>query len=156
MEDISKLGRLPGAAGYRSFMVSKSEINELASRESKVRFHTRPSVNATSAAAFSRSIGMRADGWFHSLFEAGHASASWVQHPITNVRMLYVSGEDIAAFNQRFLTPSQMQREFGLHKRTCLAKLRKAGVSPFAPDGKDFGALYERRFVEPVLRGPHA
>lgn len=150
------LGRMPGTFGYRHFIVPKLEIDKLVSHGSKTRFHTRPAVNATSAAAFARSIGMRGDGWFNALFDAGHVSARWMPHPITNVRILYVSDEDIAAFNQRFLTSPQMQIEFGLHRRTCLARLRKAGVSPFAPEGKDFGALFERCLVEPVLRGMHA
>ncbi len=95
---------------------------------------------------------MRSKGWFQTLFEAGHASATWVQHPRTNVRLLYVSEADIADFNRRFLTLTQMQAEFGIHRHTCAANLKAAGVRPFAPDGQDFGALFERMKAEPVLR----
>jgi hypothetical protein len=95
---------------------------------------------------------MRSEGWFQSLFEAGHASGKWTHRPVTNVRILYVSDEDIAAFNRRFLTLPQMQIEFGLHRHTCAARLRAAKVAPFSPYGQDFGSLFEREKIETILR----
>lgn len=110
------------------------------------------------ASAFARSIGMRSKGWLQNLFEAGYFSATWEQNPRTNVRMLCVSETDVADFNKRFLTLTPMQAEFGLHRQTCAAILKAAGVHPFAPGGQDFGQLFERKEAEPVLlnarRGP--
>ncbi|MDN5788817.1 MAG: hypothetical protein L0H65_17535 [Pseudorhodobacter sp.] len=146
------LGRITGTTGYRFLAVKKSEINEMAQHLAQSRFHNRDASNDIPASAFARSIGMRSEGWFQSLFEAGHVSAAWMQHPVTNVRILYVSDEDIAAFNRRFLTLPQMQLEFGLHQHTCAARLRAAGVAPFSPNGQDFGSLFERTKVETVVR----
>ena len=95
---------------------------------------------------------MRSEGWFQSLFEAGHVSGKWAHHPVTNARILYFSDEDIAAFNRRFLTLPQMQIEFGLHQHTYAAKLRAAGVAPFSPHGQNFGSLFEREKVETIVR----
>lgn len=148
-----QLGRVLGTTGYRNFMVSKSEIDKLARDGSLNRPGIGLVIDVIPASAFARSLGIRGEGWFRSLFEAGYARAKWMQHPINNVRILYVSGEDIDAFNQCFLTLSQMQIEFGLHRWTCAAKLKKAGVVAFSPDGRDFGPIYERSKVEPVLRG---
>lgn len=90
--------------------------------------------------------------WFLRLFEAGHVSARWISRPVTGADILYLPDEDIAAFHSRFMTPVTMQAEFGLHWRTCIARLNAAKVSPFAPEGQDFGAVYERQQVEAVLR----
>ncbi|WP_323007528.1 hypothetical protein [Pseudorhodobacter sp.] len=130
----------------------KSEIDEMAKQVEQSRFHNREASNGIPASAFARSIGMRSEGWFQSLFEAGHVSAKWTHHPVTNARILYVSDEDIAAFNRRFLTLPQMQIEFGLHQNTCAARLRAARVAPFSPHGQDFGSLFEREKVETIMR----
>lgn len=75
-----------------------------------------------------------------------------MHNPVTSVRILYLSDEDMAAFNGRFLTLPQMQIEFGLHQHTCAAGLRAARVVPFLPHGQDFGSLFEREKVEPIMR----
>ncbi len=64
---------------------------------------------------------------------------------------LYVTDAHMAAFHRRFLTLRLMRKEFGLQHQTCIMRLRTAGVTPFAPDGQDFGPIYERKDAEPVL-----
>lgn len=146
------LGRAPQIYGYRSFRVLKYEINALPQEKLPFRIQESSPQEGQLASAFARDIGMRSKGWFHTLFKAGHVSATWVQHPRTNVRRLYVSDADVTAFNQRFLTLTQMQAEFGLHRQTCAARLKAAGVAPFAPDGWDYGPLFERDKTESALR----
>lgn len=146
-----RLGRQHGMSGYRFFMVMKSEVDKMASRHPHTRFHNGSGPVGRPASGFARDLGMRAKGWFQSLFDEGHVSARWVRHPITNTRILYVSDEDIEAFNRRFVTLPRMQEEFGIHRQTCAARLRAAGVRPFSPQGRDFGPLYERKQVDPVL-----
>lgn len=147
------LGRMPGMMGYRHFLVLKSSIDDLAKEERAGRTEPTTGINEITAASFARGIGMRADGWFHSLFEAGHVSGTWKRHPITNVRTLCLSLEDIEAFNKRFITPTQIRAETQLQRpTTCLAHLRKAGITPVSPEGRHFGALFLRKEVEPVLR----
>ncbi len=152
------LGRSPEVYGYRSFRVLKTEIDSLSRTKIPTPILQDSCLSGQPASAFARSIGMRSKGWFQSLFEAGQVGAAWVQHPRTNVRLLCVSEADAADFNKRFLTFTQMRAEFRLHHLTCAAVLKAAGVHPFAPDGRDFGQLFERKIAEPVLlnarRGP--
>jgi len=50
------------------------------------------------------------------------------------------------------MTPMTMQAEFEVTWQKCMVELRKAGVTPFTEDDQEFGPLYERRYVEPILR----
>lgn len=59
--------------------------------------------------------------------------------------------DDVEAFHARFLTLPTMAVEFGEHRRTLLARIRAAGIKPFGPDDQDYGHLYLRESVEPVL-----
>lgn len=145
------LGRSPEAYGYRSFRVLKAEIDSLSRTKIPTPIVQDSCLSGQPASAFARSIGMRSKGWFQNLFDAGYVSATWEQNPRTNVRMLCVSETDVADFNKRFLTLTQMQAEFGLHRQTCAAILKAACVHPFAPGGQDFGQLFERKRAEPVL-----
>lgn len=95
---------------------------------------------------------MRRRGWYPALHEAGHTPAFWTRHPVTRRAVLYVSEDDEAKFHRRFLTPTTMQSEFGLHRQTCTARLRAAGIRPFSPGEVDFVPLYLRQEAEPVLQ----
>ena len=44
-----------------------------------------------------------------------------------------------------------MAVEFGEHRRTLLARIRAAGIEPFGPDNQDYGHLYLRESVGPIL-----
>lgn len=72
-------------------------------------------------------------------------------HPVTGKAVLYVTDAHMAAFHRRFLTLRLIRKEFGLRHHTCVTRLRAAEVTPFAPDGQDFGPIYERKDVEQVL-----
>lgn len=146
------LGRPPGAVGYRDLMVFKSAIDALAKTIAAGEVRNDHGQHRITASVFARELGIRTEGWFRSLVEAGCCTGSWGNHPVTNVRTLYVSDEDILQFNRRFITLQQMQAEFGLHRHTCLSKLRAAAVRPFSRGRQTFGPLYERSHVINVLR----
>ncbi|WP_242494170.1 TniQ family protein [Salipiger sp. IMCC34102] len=147
-----RVARDPGQSGYRSFMVLKAEVDSLAGARPHVRRRDETTAAGQPASVFANSIGMRRSGWYPALHEAGHAPAFWSRHPVTRRAVLYVSGDDEAKFHRRFLTPTTMQSEFGLHRQTCTARLRAAGISPFSPGGADLGPLYLRQEAEPVLQ----
>ena len=69
-------------------------------------------------------------------------------HSIRGDERTLVSTSDAAEFHKRFLTAATMENEFGIHRRTLLAKLRAARVDFFAPNGKDVGQVYLREDVE--------
>ncbi|WP_232222879.1 TniQ family protein [Sulfitobacter guttiformis] len=133
--------------GYAGFSVLKSEVDALKSlrKDQQEDF-------LISAAAFARSVGMRREGWFEKFMAAGHITGTRMPHPKIGGMRIYISKEDIAEFHARFVTASTMEREFGLHKRTLLARLKAAHVKPFAPNAQDFGTLYLREDVEAVIK----
>jgi hypothetical protein len=147
-----RLARDPRQSGYRSFMVLKAEVDSLAGARPHVRRRDNTTPAGQPASVFANSIGMRRRGWYPALHEAGHAPAFWIRHPVTRRAVLYVAEDDKTDFHRRFMTPTTMQSEFGLHRQTCTARLRAAGVRPFTPDGVDFGPLYLRQEAEPVLQ----
>jgi len=142
-----QLGHREDLSGYAGFSVLKSEVDAL-----KPRREEEQEGSMISAAAFARSIGMRSEGWFEKLVAAGQTPATRMPHPKLGGMRSYVTKEDIDKFHARFLTTSTMEREFGLHKRTLLAKLKAAHVKAFAPNAQDFGALYLREDVEAVIK----
>ena len=142
-----QVGSRDGQIGYQSICVLKQEVNQLA----------RPTgapapEDCISASLFERSIGLRTKGRFLALVRNGHTPATRMRHPSTGIWQYFMTEVDIAAFHQRFLTLTSMAEEFGGHRHTHLAALRSADVSPFAPDGGDYGHLYLREDVEPALR----
>lgn len=146
------IGRDPDQPGYRSFMVLKAEVDSMAGERPHIRRRDEAEAAGQPASIFANSVGMKRGGWYPALHDAGHAPAFWSRHPVTRQALLYVSEDDMVEFHRRFLTPTTMQREFGLHRQTCTARVRAAGIKPFSPDGADFGPLYLRQEAEPVLR----
>lgn len=73
-------------------------------------------------------------------------------HPVTRREQFRMTAEQIAAFHEKYLTPTTVMRESGLHRNTILARLSAAGIQPYAPDGKSFGVIYLRREADPVVK----
>jgi hypothetical protein len=99
------------------------------------------------AAAFGRTVGMRDKGRFLALVAAEHTPATILLHPRTGVGKTYVTQADIDAFHSRFMTTTTMAAEFGLDRRSVVAKLNAYGIAPFSPNGEDYGSLYLREDV---------
>jgi predicted transposase YbfD/YdcC len=132
-----QIGRREDREGYAGFSVLKAEIDGL-----KLLKQEQSEGKMVSAAVFAHSVGMRSEGWFEKLAAAGHTPATRMPHPKWGGMRVYLSQADVAEFHKRFLTASTMEREFGLHKRTLMARLKAAKVRAFAPSCQDFGALY--------------
>lgn len=104
-----------------------------------------------SAAGFGRKVGLRDKGYCLALVDEGYTPATRIKQPTTGRDQLHVTEADIAEFHRRFLTPTTITAEFGLHRNTIFAAFREAGVVPFAPDGRDFGSLYLRGEAAPLF-----
>lgn len=142
-----QLGRYSNVTGYAGFCVMKSQIDEL-----RPFIKKRPTDDHVTAAVFGRSVGMREKGWFEALATAGHTPLTRLSHPDRGEERIYVSMMDAAEFHKRFLTAATMEKEFGVDRRTLLAKLRAAGVGVFTPGGQDVGQVYLREDVEAGFR----
>ncbi len=64
-----------------------------------------------------------------------------VYAPLTQYRM---TAEDMAAFHRRFVTLTTLSAETGQHRNTLKGRLAARRVTPFSPEGQDFGAVYLR------------
>ena len=147
-----QVGQVAADDGYHGFSVRKLSVD----RWRKARAdHAMRAVDALpgvmSAAEFARSIGLRDKRRFQALIEAGHAEALETVHPVTRRMQLRMTEAHIASFHEKFLTPTSMQTETGLHRNTILSLLRAASVQAFASDGLDFGPIYLRQEAMPVL-----
>ncbi|MGY6410378.1 MAG: hypothetical protein ACXIUV_05050, partial [Alkalilacustris sp.] len=141
-----QLGRSPDREGYDGILVRRNEVDRMAP------IQTTPTTDGlVAAASFGRSIGLRDGGRFLALVAAGHTPARRKTHPRTGVERFYLSTDDIAAFHRRFVTLTTLAAERGTHRNTIAAKLKAAGVQPFAPDGADFGQIWLRGEAEPAL-----
>jgi hypothetical protein len=138
-----QLGRRAGTEGYSFLCVLKTEINAM-----KRSLIPPEDVIFVSAAAFSRSVGMRGQGWFENLANAGLSPATRRPHPKWHDERTYLSEQDIEAFHKRFFTLTTMVEALNENRQTLLVRLKTAGVTPFRPNGRDCGALYLRNEVE--------
>ena len=144
-----QVGQQAGAEGWRSFRVSKGEIDRMA------RPRAAPAdAGMVPAGTVAREVGLRDGGHFLALLAAGHSPAQRMRHPRTGVERLYMSPEDIVAFHRRFLTLRTMATEFGTGREAILARLEAAGVRRFAPGGVDHCPIWLRVEVETALRLP--
>ena len=136
-----KLAKPKGEAGFSGFHVLKTEVDALKTKHA----HANPSFEGlVPAAVFGRQIGLRDGGKFRLFLEAGHSPSRLVRVPNRRAPRRFLNSEDIAAFRQKFVTPSMLMEETGLPRNTILANLRAEGVEPFRPDGQDFGKLFPR------------
>ncbi|SLN72123.1 hypothetical protein ROA7450_03991 [Roseovarius albus] len=141
-----KLGRRTNLEGYAAFCVLKEEIDQVKSQNLVA-----VGGPVITAAAFGRRVGIRTQGWFEKLAAAGHTPATSMPHPKYGGEWIYASVRDIEVFHKRFLTTKTMKEEFERSKKALLLKLEEAKVQRFSPNGEDYGPLYLREDVEPVL-----
>lgn len=143
-----RVGQRDGQAGYRSFVVLKSEVDRLVPA-----IAAKEDSELTPAAAFARTIGLREGGKFLSFLAEGYTPSVRIAHPRTGVKLHYMSEADKAAFHERFLTLTSLAAELGQHRNAVAAMIRAAGIMPFVPNGRDFGAIYLRTDLGRIL-GP--
>jgi hypothetical protein len=146
-----QLGRYSDVVGYAGFCVLKSQIDQMAPvKQKKLESNAAEKDNVTPA-VFGRSVGFRESGWFEALLAGGHTPATRLPNPTGGHELTLVSASDAAEFHKRFLTSTTMEKEFGVHRRTLLARLRNTPVDTFKPNGQDFGQIYLRANVEADL-----
>ena len=147
------IGQCAGCVGYRHFLVRRAEIDRIAPPIR--RPETGEIIGVMSAAEFGRMVGLRNNGYFLALAEAGHTPSTPATNSNTGQSQVRMTESDIAAFHGRFVTVATLGAESGLHRNTLRRRLPAHGVQPFSPRGCDFGPVYLREDVErfvPELR----
>ena len=139
------VGQREGVPGFHGIVVSKREVDDL---PATYRSGDSPSEmelpGVMSAAEFGRSVGLRDNGQFIALVEAGHTPAMQCTNPRTGRVQYRLSGEDIASFHTRFVTLRTLSKETGYHRNSLKKLLSGSQVSRFSPEGQDFGPIYLR------------
>jgi len=143
--DIS-VGVRTGVAEFRRFVVPREGIDQLSGWLEPVTDDA-----TTPASAFGRAVGLRSGQSILGLVKDGHTPALRVEHPGSGIDWFVFRDADIAAFHKRFLTTTTIGQEFGLHRNTIRTALKLHDVSPFSPDGQDYGAVYLRKEVAPIF-----
>lgn len=142
------VGQTVGVAGFHGLVLRMPDVDKLP--PSRVRAKAPDNVAAagmTSAARFGRSVGLRDEGSFLALIEAGHVPAVQMVNPATGRPQFYLSPDHIAAFHRRFVTLTTLAVETGRHRNTLRGQLAAGGVAHFAWDGRSFGPVYLREEV---------
>jgi hypothetical protein len=146
------VGRRAAVPGFHGLVLRTADVDALASARRRAGAPLDgESSGMTSAAAFGRSVGLRDDGNFIALIEAGHVPAVRVVNPATGRLQHYLRPEDVAAFHRRFATITTLAAQTGRHRNALRSQLPASGVTRFAPGGRDFGAVYLREEVVPAL-----
>lgn len=147
------VGQRAGVTGFHGIVVPKSEVDVIATLSRAVRDMVPEEIPGSMAAAeFGRSVGLRDGGVFQVMICAGHVSAHQVVNPRTGRPQYRMTPEDMAAFHRRFVTLTTLSAESGQHRNTLKGLLAARRISPFAPDGQDFGAVYLRSDVAAIMR----
>lgn len=149
--DIS-LGKREGVFGYHSFVVKRSQLNLFKMQNAESTTTATKLIGQMSAAEFGRSVGLRGKRSFLAFVAAGHTPATESLHPKTRRIQMRMTEQDIEAFHKRFITPTVIEAETGLHRHTILAHLRAKQIERFAPDGQDYGPVYLREAIERQIR----
>ena len=131
-EGVIKVALKDGLVGYAAICVRQSDINKLQEKPPELR----------SLGAFAKEIGLHNSGALTALFNAGHIKATELFNPLTHRNGLYVSDADISAFHAKFTTPKLLSIREKMDSRLIARKLRNAGISRFAPGGRNFGPVY--------------
>lgn len=139
------VGQRAGEAGFHGIVVPKSEVDVLAAPSRAARDEVLEEVPGSMAAAeFGRAIGLRDGGVFQAMIEAGHVSAYQIINPRTGRTQYRMTPGDMAAFHRRFVTLTTLSAETGQHRNTLKGRLATRRITPFSPEGQDFGAVYLR------------
>jgi hypothetical protein len=151
-EGVLVVGQRAGAPGFHGLVLRVTDVDALSSsRRARAPFDI-DSAGMTSAARFGRSVGLRDEGNFIALIEAGHVPAVRIVNPATGRLQHFLRPEHVAAFHRRFATLTTLAAETGLHRNALRGQLAASEVGRFAPDGEAFGPVYLREEVVPALQ----
>ncbi|MBI1494505.1 hypothetical protein [Halocynthiibacter styelae] len=153
-----QISKFEGLDGYRSFCVSKAEMDKLAA---KIIQEAGPDVQSSdravcTAAAFGRSVGMRENEAFLRLVRGGHTPASQITTSKAGQQRFYLTQDDIAAFHERFVTQNTLATKYSTFWRTIISQLKSEGIAPFTFKGEEYGHLYLRAHAEEFLQTKYA
>ena len=138
---LSRLGRLQGAAGYRSLMVNTDEL--ISARSS--------TDDLLNMEAFAKAIGLR---WpaARRLVMLGLTPSTELRNPASGAMQRYITPADLRVFHQRYATLLTLSDELNRAWQGVSHLLKVKEVPRVQIDGRDFGQLYARENLRDVLQ----
>lgn len=112
------------------------------------------SPSAMSIELFGKSVGANQLPAFRRLVVRGHTPSTKMRNPTTKALQQYITAQDAAAFNAKFVTLRTLAKAAGTSRQRASADLREAGIKPYSPDGEDYGNIYLRNDVGTILIRP--
>jgi hypothetical protein len=145
-EGVLVVGQRAGAPGFHGLVLRVTDVDALSSsRRARAPFDI-DSAGMTSAARFGRSVGLRDEGNFIALIEAGHVPAVRIVNPATGRLQHFLRPEHVAAFHRRFATLTTLAAETGLHRNALRGQLAASGSPVSRPTERLSGpSICERR-----------
>ena len=139
------IGKRDGVDGFHGIVVSKEEVDLLANSHHSIRTKGLKEISGTmSVAEFGKSIGVYDSVALLALIEAGYASAKLTMNPRTGRSHYRMGPKDMAAFHKRFVTLSTLSEETGEHLNSLRRVFKLSKLTPFSPEGQNFGPVYLR------------
>jgi hypothetical protein len=147
------VGQRTGVVGFHGIAIYNRDVDGLASENRKSQNPVEVELpGEMSAAEFGRSVGLRDNGSFLALVEAGQTPAMQCLSARTGRPQYRLSTEDISAFHRRFVTLPTLSEETGYHRNTLKRRLEASRIHRFTPNGQDFGPAYLRENVTNALK----
>ena len=135
---LTRIGKFASLQDYASILVHFEELENVLNL---------PDAPGMTIEAFARSIGLKPPQ-AGRLIKKGHTPATMARNPKTRAQQYYMQEQDIAAFKERFVSLRELALLQGQNWQSLSGALRANNVSPFSPDGFDYGPLYEWAVLE--------
>ena len=139
---IKRTANLAGTDGYASIHVDHEEV---------VRILGNPLPDAKSIETFSKAAGINQPSRMRRLILNGHTPSTVMENPTTKSQQHYLTEDDAAAFNSKFMTLRMIAQEYERSWQSTGAELKAKGVTQLSPDGEKYGNLFLREEVQAAL-----
>ncbi len=140
---LRRIGNLEGRSGYSAVYVDHDEVARLLGSEAPP---------GHSIDTFAKSVGASSPSGLRRLILDGHTPATRAVNPRTKAEQFYITTADAAAFHAKFFTPRSMANTYRRSWQSLRVDLDQEGITPFSPDGRDYGRIFLRSQVEHVFR----
>ena len=140
---LRRIGNLEGRTGYAAVYVDHDEVARLLGSEAPP---------GHSIDTFAKSVGVSSPTGLRRLILDGHTPATLAVNPRTKAEQFYITTADAAAFHAKFFTPRSMANTYCRSWQSLRVDLDQEGITPFSPDGRDYGRIFLRSEVEQGLR----
>ena len=115
---------------------------------SVVRILGNPLPDAKSIETFSKAAGINQPSRMRRLILNGHTPSTVMENPTTKSQQHYLTEDDPAAFNSKFMTLRMIAQEYERSWQSTGAELKAKSVTQFSPDGEKYSNLFLREEVQ--------